>query len=316
MPAPHTHYFEVEMQIDDLSDAYVDLKMAVWTPGSYLVREYARHVEGFRAVDANNQPVSANKINKNTWRVQTNGAKKVVVKYSVYAFELTVRTSFLNAAHGYVNPASVFMFVDKQTNTPAELVIQPFGDWDRVSTGLPAVPGKPFTYNIPNLDIFIDSPIEIGKHKEFSFDAAGVKHRVAIFGVDDFDQAKIEREFKAVIEASTAIFGENPCANYLDKDYTFIVHLTASGGGGLEHLNSTSLQYSRNLYQVGTDFLGLVAHEYFHLWNVKRLRPAPLGPFDYENENYTPLLWQAEGFTVYYEDVILLRAGFISPTEF
>ncbi|MCS6820650.1 MAG: PDZ domain-containing protein [Microscillaceae bacterium] len=312
---PHTHYAEIEIQVKNWKQPYLDFKMATWTPGSYLIREYARNVEAFKAYNANNQPIKAEKINKNTWRVYNDKNTEIRFTYRLYARELTVRTSFIDISHAYLNPASVFMYIDKQLNLPSTLTIEPYSEWKKITTALkPVQKDNIWKLAVPDFDTLVDSPIEIGNHDVFEFTAQGIPHTVAMYGGGNYQKEKICKDFTAIIDAATSIFGENPC-----KDYVFIVHNLRSGGGGLEHLNSTTVQTSRNVYdnaEAYTNFLALVAHEYFHLWNVKRLRPQALGPFDYENENYTTMLWQAEGFTSYYEDLILLKANLITVEKF
>ena len=313
MEEPQTHYFQVEMTITDIRQRYLDLKMATWTPGSYLIREYARHVEGFSA-SSNEKALKAEKINKNTWRVYTNNAKQVKVKYQLYAYELTVRTNFLDASHGYINGAATFLYLDKKQNLPATLTVKPYPNWKEISTGLRSVGADKWVLQVPNYDMLVDSPIEIGNQEIFTFRAAGVPHEVALYGNPIYNQERLKADMIKVTEAATDVVGVNP-----NKNYTFIVHVTPGGGGGLEHLNSTSLQASpfafatENTYK---NFLSLVAHEYFHLWNVKRIRPIALGPFDYENENYTNMLWVSEGMTSYYSPVLLRKANIYSPEQF
>lgn len=317
MPEPHTHYFEVGVTISNASRPYVDFKMAAWTPGSYLLREYAQHVESYQA-KAGKKKLEVFKTTKNTWRVVSNQAKKFTFSYRVYAFDMTVRTNFLDANHGYINPAALCVFVDKHQDTPATLTVVPYKTWKKVTIPLCTAKGV-HTYEVPNFDVLVDSPIEIGNHQEFEFMAAGLPHKVAWYGLADYDQTQIKKDFTAIADASTDIFGENPCKDYLTKDYTFIVHVLHKKFGGLEHLNSTSLHFPREMYPTKKGyarFLNLVAHEYFHLWNVKRVRPIELGPFDYERENYTRLLWVAEGFTVYYENIILRKAGIVKDGFF
>ncbi len=319
MPEPQTHYFEVEMQLKNVAAAtgskkngYLDIKMPVWTPGSYLIREYAKNVEGFTA-SAGGKPVVSDKVSKNTWRVYT-GDDNLTIRYQVYANDLTVRTSFVDADHGYVTPAGTFMYHDALKDIPLRLVVRPYKTWKKVATGLPPVVGKDFTYEAPNLDILIDSPLEIGNHKTFTFTAAGVPHTVAMFGDVEYDEERLKADYKRVCEAVASVVGEHPC-----QHYTFIVQHISQGGGGLEHLNSTTLEPNRNAYTTEANykrFFGLVAHEYFHLWNVKRIRPIALGPFDYENENYTHMLWLSEGCTSFYGEYIQMRAGFYSPTDY
>ncbi|MDF7811380.1 PDZ domain-containing protein [Hymenobacter sp. YC55] len=312
MPAPQTHYFEVDMSLGGFGKQYTDLKMPVWAPGSYLVREFARHVEGFQA-KAGGQELRTEKINKNTWRVYHPKAKDFTVHYSVYAYELSVRTSFLDAAHGYVNGTSVFMYPADSKQLASTLEVRPATGWTQVSTSLKPVGGQ-FTFTSSNYDELADSPIEIGTHKVMSFEANGTPHTVAMFGNAKYDEAKLLADMKRVCEEAHRVVGQNP----LDR-YVFIVHNIERGTGGLEHLYSTTLSTSRNAYSTEAGykgFLGLVAHEYFHLWNVKRIRPIALGPFDYDNENYTHMLWVSEGGTSYFGDKIVQRAGFVSPEEY
>jgi predicted metalloprotease with PDZ domain len=199
-------------------------------------------------------------------------------------------------------------------NQPSTIKIIPYKDWTTVSTSLEKVGGDQFTLTSPNFDILFDSPIEVGTQDVFGFDAAGVKYEVAMYGGGNYDKERLKKDMAKVIEAETAVFGENP-----NKHYTFIVHNRSRGGGGLEHLSSTVLGASREQY--GSEggyisFLGLVAHEHFHLWNVKRLRPIVLGPFDYETENYTTNLWIAEGFTAYYQNLIRRHAELYSVDSY
>ncbi|WP_242928308.1 M61 family metallopeptidase [Pontibacter vulgaris] len=312
MPEPHTHYFEVEMELQGARKKYIDYKLPVWAPGSYLVREFAKNVESFEASDKAGKALSAQKINKNTWRVYSNKADVVRVKYKVYAFELTVRTSFLDASHGYVNGTSMFMYPDGYQKENGTLVVKPYKGWNKVSTGLKSTGN--FTYTFPDYDILADSPLEIGNHEVLQFTANGIPHEVAMYGEGNYDAKRLTADMKKVTEEAISVMGELPVERYV-----FIVHNLQRGGGGLEHLNSTTLQTTRSSYGTEsgyTGFLSLVAHEYFHLWNVKRLRPFPLGPFNYDQENYTSLLWVSEGITSYYDDLIARRAGMISPQRY
>jgi predicted metalloprotease with PDZ domain len=312
MDEPHTHYFEVRIAVSGHKQEFIDFKMPVWTPGSYLVREFARNVEGFTASAGNNKPVRSEKINKNTWRVYSSGADQVTVSYRVYAFEISVRTPFLDATHGYVQPAAVFMAVDKLQNQPSTLTVKPYREWKEISTGLSPAGKDKWVLAVPDYDILVDSPIEIGNQTIFSFNALGIPHTVAMYGPGNYEKDRLIQDMKTIVEETGKVVGENP-----NKNYTFIVHNLNAGGGGLEHLNSTTLQTTRFSYETNyPGFLSLVAHEYFHLWNVKRIRPKALGPFDYDNENYTNLLWVSEGLTAYYDDLITRRAGFYSPEQY
>ncbi len=310
---PQAHYAEVEMTVSGLVKDHIDVKMPVWTPGSYLVREFSKSVEGF-AASANGKALKYEKVKKNAWRIYSAKANTVKIKYRVYAFEVSVRTSFIDESHAFLSSTSIFMFPDGLLKTPSTVKIVPYKGWTKVSTGLEPVAGKKFTYAAADFDTLFDCPIEVGNQDIFEFTASGVKHEVAMYGGGNYDKEKLKVDMAKIVEQGTAIYGENP-----NKHYTFIVHNFHSGGGGLEHMNSTVLGASRNDYATETGyrgFLNLVAHEYYHLWNVKRLRPVALGPFDYDNENYTTSLWVAEGFTAYYENKLMLRAGLITEEKF
>ena len=311
MNQPHTHYYEVKMNVSDYQKAYFDIQMPVWSPGSYLVREFAKSVENVTAT-FNKKLLKVEKINKNTWRIYSENAKNVSISYKVYAFELSVRTSFLDASHGYYNGTSMFMFIDELKNNPIQVKINPYKGWSKISTSMPRVEGTKNTFEVPNYDILVDSPVEIGNQETFDFTSAGVVHHVAMYGKGNYDVEKLKVDMAKVTQAATDVFGVNP-----NKEYTFIIHNLTRGSGGLEHLSSTTLEVNRWTYSEDSykGFLSLVAHEYFHLWNVKRVRPKALGPFDYNNENYTHLLWVMEGFTTYYSNMILYRAGYYNKEQ-
>ncbi|MCX2573258.1 M61 family metallopeptidase [Pedobacter sandarakinus] len=310
---PQAHYAEVQMNISGLVKDYVDVKMPVWTPGSYLIREFEKSVEEFKATAAG-KAVKVEKVRKNTWRIFSAKAANIQVNYRVYAFDISVRTPFIDVSHAFLSPTGIFMHPDGMIKSPSTVKIIPHASWSKVSTGLEPVSGAQFTYKAPDFDILYDSPIEVGNQDVFEFMAAGVRHEVAMYGGGNYDKEKLKVDMAKVVEEPTKVYGENP-----NKHYVFIVHNFLRGGGGLEHLNSTTLGASRNAYNTEAGykgFLALVAHEYHHLWNVKRLRPVALGPFDYDNENYTTNLWVAEGFTSYYENKYMHRAGFTSAEEF
>ena len=313
MPAPQTHYFEVKMELGGFPADYTDVKMPVWAPGSYLVREFSKNVEGLQARTVGGQALAVEKISKNTWRVRHPKQASFSVSYRVYAFELTVRTSFIDADHGYLNGSSVFMYPADNKMLGSTVAVQPAAGWAQVSTALRPAAGK-FIYKAASYDELADSPIEIGNQKLLNFTANGTPHQVAMCGTYSVDEPKLLADLKRVCEEAHRVVGKNPLDHYL-----FIVHNLERGGGGLEHLYSTTLEVGRTTY--GTEagyksFLGLAAHEYFHLWNVKRIRPVALGPFNYDQENYTHLLWVSEGMTEYYSKVISQRAGFISRDEY
>tara|TARA_B100000508_G_scaffold138385_1_gene134351 strand:+ start:36378 stop:38159 length:1782 start_codon:yes stop_codon:yes gene_type:complete len=318
MPQPETHYFHVETTLTDFDEESVVMSMPVWTPGSYLVREFSKNINRVRATDDKGNDLLVQKIRKNKWMITTKGAKKVTVKYEVYAFELTVRTSFLDRTHGYLNGTSIFMYPEGNMDMKGKLTVIPHESFSKITTALPKAgdgeqSDRGTTFAFENYDQLVDSPMEIGNQETFSFDAAGVKHHVAMYGPGNYNVDRLKRDMAKIIEAATAVFGENP-----NKEYWFIIHNTNVGSGGLEHKTSTTLNVNRWTYD-GSDYLGflsLVAHEYFHLWNVKRLRPKSLVDYDYDNENYTDLLWVMEGFTSYYDELLLRRAGFYTEEDY
>ncbi len=310
-PEAQAHYADIEMTINGLKQDELELKMPVWTPGSYLVREFARNIETLSA-SANGKPLAANKIRKNIWKLNTAGIGTVVVKYRVYAFEISVRTSFIDASHAFLSSPDMFIYPGNMLHSPATIHINPYKGWTTVSTSLEKVNGDAFTRHSPDFDILFDSPIEIGTQDVFDFEASGVHYEVCMVGGGNYENDRLKKDMASIVEQETAIYGENP-----NKHYTFIVHNALKGGGGLEHLSSTTLGASRDAYDTKPgyeNFLSLAAHEHFHLWNVKRLRPIALGPFDYDNENYTTNLWIAEGFTAYYQDIIVHRTQ-LYPTD-
>ncbi len=318
MLKPHTHMLEVEVRVK--RGAGVEgppaevLVMPVWTPGSYLIREFARHVQDFVAVDANGGALQWEKLNKNSWRVATNGSRNWRATYRVYANELSVRTNQLNSDHAFWNNAALLMYLEGFLKSPSTLQILAPQPW-KVATGLPPAPGPKNTFRAENFDILYDSPVEVSSFKTLSFDVKGVPHRIVIDGDGNYEPERMRRDVQKIVEASIDLMGgEIPY-----KDYAFILHLRANAGGGLEHLNSTALGFRRFNFKPEAgyrSFLALVAHEFYHLWNVKRIKPDALGPFDYTKENYTKLLWVAEGVTSYYENIILRRAGLITDKEF
>ena len=315
MSRPQSHYFEVDMEVNDLNMTSFDVKMPVWAPGSYLIREFAKNVNLVKAFDQDGTELKVVKKEKNKWTVENGAAKNVHVKYEVYAFELSVRTSFLDITHGYVSGTGVFMYIEELRNLKGKLDVYPYKGFKVVSTGMPERSGSVASDNVvefdfENYDQLVDCPIEIGNQEVFEFYAAGVTHTVAMYGVGNFNVAMLKKDMAKIVEAATDVFKVNP-----NKNYTFIIHNVIDGQGGLEHMNSTTLSVNRWTYDQAhyLDFLSLVAHEYFHLWNVKRIRPIELGPFNYDKENYTTLLWVMEGFTTYYDELLLLRAGYYTP---
>jgi predicted metalloprotease with PDZ domain len=311
---PQTHMLEVEARLRyAAAPSAVELRMPVWTPGSYLVREFERNVQDFAPASEAGRALQWSKTDKDTWRVETAGARELRVRYSVYSNELSVRTNEVNDRHAFWNNAATLMYPVGHLGAPSTLRVEPFGEW-KVATGLPAVPGERNTFRAENFDVLYDSPFIASDFRVVPFEVKGVQHRVVVDGPGDYDPERMRRVVQRLVEAEAEMMGEIPY-----HDYTFILLLGASGGGGLEHLNSTSLTWRRFGFSTDDDwqnFAGLAAHEFYHLWNVKRIRPDALGPFDYTRENYTRLLWVAEGFTDYYAGVFVRRAGLMTDRQY
>lgn len=302
---PAAHEFEVTVTLSQWGEGMLNFKMPVWTPGSYLVREYARHLQNLQVTGPDGEPVPHRKVRKNHWQVQTPIAGTWTITYRIYADELSVRTNHLDLTHGYFNGAALFVYVVGWEDRPCQVTIAPPETW-KVSTALPSG-DAPHRFIAGDFHTLVDSPFEIGTHQIYPFTAAGKPHTLAVWGEGNFKAEPAIADITKLIETEAQFFGELPYDHYL-----FILHLSASGFGGLEHKNSCSLNYPRFGFQDQEKyyrFMQLVAHEFFHLWNVKRLRPQGLETFDYTQENYTPSLWFAEGVTSYYDLFFPYRAG-------
>jgi predicted metalloprotease with PDZ domain len=307
MPNPASHLFEVTLNLQHWDAALLDLKLPVWTPGSYLVREYAKHLQKLSVEDSQGQALPWQKVSKNHWQVELEGDKdQINVHYQVFAHELSVRTNHLDSTHGFFNPGALLMYLPGFEQTEMRLTVIPPAGWT-VTTALPSAAGKPHTFIADTFDTLVDSPVEIGTHALHDFDVLGKPHQWAIWGKGNFDIKRIIADTKKIVEAEANIFGGLPYDRYL-----FLLHLSAGGYGGLEHRDSTTLLFPRFNFRTAEDynrFMCLVAHEFFHLWNVKRIRPQALETFDYDQENYTDCLWFCEGVTSFYDLTIPMRAG-------
>ncbi len=315
MPQPESHLFEVTLFVQGWQEVLLDLKMPVWTPGSYLLREYAKHLQDFSTEAGNRQqPLPGRKLGKNHWQIDTADTSEITVRYSVFANELSVRTNHLDATHGYFNGAALFFFIPGFEQQPIRVtIVPPKPEW-HVTTPLLPVPGEANTFEAKDFDTLVDSPFEIGSHRLYDFEVLGKPHQLAIWGQGNAPPERIIADTKKIIEVEAELYGGLPYDQYL-----FLLHLSASGFGGLEHKDSCSLNYPRLGFRAKDKynrFMQLVAHEFFHLWNVKRIRPKALETFDYEQENYTPSLWFCEGTTSYYDLVFPQRAGIYEAKAF
>jgi predicted metalloprotease with PDZ domain len=313
-PAPHTHYLEVEASYPTEGRASIDLMMAVWTPGSYLIREYERHVEALTAADPARTPLAVQKTRKNRWRVTTNGVSTVRVRYRVYAHEMTVRTNWVDDELAVINGAPTFItLVESPSRRAHDVRLVLPRAWTKSFSGMP--PGaRENTYVAPDYDTLVDSPIVAGSPSVYAFSVQGKPHYLVNFrerGIWNGPQAAAD--LARIAEAVARFWGDVPF------DRFYFLNVIGSAANGLEHRNSTLMNIpldatkSREGY---LEWLSLASHEYFHAWNVKRLRPAELGPFDYENEVYTRSLWFVEGLTDYYADLFLVRADVATREEY
>jgi predicted metalloprotease with PDZ domain len=311
-PAPLTHYVEVEATFPSDAQAYIDLMMPVWTPGSYLVREYARNVEALTATDSNHSPLVVQKTRKNRWRVQTNGAKSVAVHYRVYAHEMSVRTNWVDDEFALLNGAPTFITLAAGLNRPHEVRLVLPAAWGRSISPMPGG-SAPNSFRAPDYDTLVDSPIVAGNPAVYEFTVAGKRHYLVDVGEGGvWDGKGAVQDLAKIVRQTTEFWRVVPYDSY------YFFNIIGGIGGGLEHKNSTVLNPRRESTTTRADYLGWLStasHEFFHAWNVKRLRPIELGPFDYENEVYTRSLWFVEGVTDYYADLQSRRAGVSTPEE-
>lgn len=299
-------------------DADQIVQMPVWTPGSYLVREYSRHVRDVQARQ-NGVPCVVHKTDKCSWQIATHDSTPLEVRYRVYAYELTVRTNHVDDTHAFFNPAAVCMQV-VGTHSPLDVSVVVPRAW-HVATQLPqrdavviAESGDYWSFVATDFDALVDAPFECGTHRYYTFYVERITHHVAIWGHGNEHIATLLIDIERAVRAVMAHFAHVPYQQYL-----FILHLADGVYGGLEHAASTVCLCDKWGFGRQRDYeriLGLITHEFYHTWNVKYIRPAPLGPFDYGQENYTRQLWLVEGVTSYYDNLIMCRAGMITPQRY
>jgi predicted metalloprotease with PDZ domain len=313
MPQPASHTYHVMFQCEGLKGELHDFKMPRWSPGYYGIGNYARFVSGFRAEDASGHELAWEKVAGNTWRVVAANAPAIVLNYDVFANISFAANSYLGEDRAYISPSGMFMNLDGQLQQPVTVAIQMPAKWKLISTGLEATKGSANTFEAPDFDVLYDCPILIGNQEHFEFDVRGVPHHVAIENVPpEVDRPKMIADLKTMVTAATQLMGEVPY-----KHYTFL--MMGRGGGGIEHSNSSSNQFDGNGLKTPAGYLrwlSFVCHEYFHNFNVKRIRPLALGPFDYDQENLTSMLWVSEGLSVYYQDLVLVRAGLMTREQY
>jgi predicted metalloprotease with PDZ domain len=308
MSRPHSHLLEVEATFPG-GTVELDAVLPVWTPGSYLVREFARHVQDLSASSPDGAPLPVRRVDKRTWRVRADG-QAVTLRYRVYANELTVRTSHLDGTHAFFNGACVFLYTEATRGLEHHVHVDAPQGWRTFA----ALGQRNEAFVAPDYDALVDSPFEVGPHTPLTFTAAGVPHEVVVWGDSVPDAERLCSDLQRICEAQARMYGGLPVPRYL-----FLLYLTDKGRGGLEHQASTALLFPRaglSSSRGWEDLLTLAAHEYFHLWNVKRVKPRALVPFDYSQENYTSLLWAFEGSTAYYDNLFVRRAGLMSAQRY
>jgi len=318
-PAPHTHYMEVTAVVPTGGRPAVDLMMAVWTPGSYMVREYSRNVEAVSAAGPDGRSMPVEKTDKNRWRVATGGARTATVKYRLYAREMSVRTNWVEADFAMINGAPTFITLADGVARPHEVVIEPARGWRVSMTALPEMAGGAHRYRAQDFDTLVDSPIVVGNPAVYEFTVDSKRHYLVNVGeAGIFDGARAAKDLETIVRAHLRMWGSLPYDRYV-----FMNMLTSVPGqipgGGLEHRNSTMLMAGRWATRTRPSYLAwleLASHEFFHAWNGKRLRPVELGPFNYEEEVFTRGLWMVEGVTDYYAELLVHRAGLSSEAEY
>lgn len=324
---PAAHLFHVTLTVPQ-PQAGQRLSLPAWIPGSYLVREFARHLQRL-AARQDGRPVTVQQLDKATWQVDCVPSSPLVLTYEVYAFDNSVRTAWLDSERGFFNGTSLCLRVHGQAQEPHELELVPpraYPHWE-AATGLePLKTGKRGfgTYLAHDYDELVDCPVELGAFFSADFRAGGVPHRLVISGATEaLDTDRLVADMQKICETEIRFWHERRRPPF--KSFLFMLNAVDDGYGGLEHRNSTALICSRrDLPRKGdgrmgegyVTLLGLISHEYFHTWNVKRLRPAEFAHYDYRQENYSNLLWFFEGFTSYYDDLLLRRAGLIDDATY
>lgn len=317
-PEPKAHYWHITLAFTQTTATSAVLKLANWVPGSYMIRDFARHIVEIHA-EHNGRPAALRQTAKNTWQTEAlEGEWRI--RYTVYAYDLSVRASYLTAERGFFDGACLLFALEGRLNEAQTLVLQNLPENWQTATTLPAVGAN--TFQTASYGELIDHPVELGRIETITFQAHGIPHRIALSGhYPDFDRQRLRDDVKRICETQLALFPEPaPFAEYL-----FLLHLGDNIYGGLEHIDSTALLADRNSlppFEMGaandayTQLLGLFSHEYFHAWNVKSIKPEAFVPYHLDRENYTEQLWAFEGITSYYDDLFLARSGCISPEAY
>jgi predicted metalloprotease with PDZ domain len=313
MPEPSNHLIHVELALSGIVKDSVDLKMPVWMPGYYQIMDYPEQVSEFRANTLNGKEIFSRKVKNNTWRIASGKEKTINIRYDVKAERMFVGNSWLDSTHCYIIPEATFMYSDGYLGTPVSIKVNPCKCWRDIATGLDLAAGSKNVFTAPDFDILYDSPFLIGNLEELpGFSINGIPHRFIAYNPGNFDRKAFMNSLEKSIKAGTEIIGDIPYSHY-----TFLG--IGQGFGGIEHLNNTTVSFNGNNLDNNPVALQRVllflSHEYFHNYNVKRIRPFELGPFNYEKENRTNLLWVSEGLSVYYEYMMVRRSGMMSDGD-
>ncbi|WP_111811300.1 M61 family metallopeptidase [Acinetobacter baumannii] len=315
----------VHVTIRFLANPNQELWLPTWIPGSYLIREFSKHIEAVKAYDEAGRMLNIKKTEKNRWRLFNTDHELITVEYDVYAYDLSVRGAYVDQTRLYINPACVCLGLEGQEQSACELEIFLPDELKhfQLATGLASkslVKGR-FTLKADHYDQLIDSPFELADQTRFSFETHGIEHEFVISGTHATNVDRLKTDIEKICAAEIDLFGSAPF-----KNYTFMTMATGNSYGGLEHCNSTSLITPRDDLPKSNEptepskdyqrFLGLCSHEYFHSWLVKFIRPENFANYNLHQEGYTSLLWIFEGFTSYYDDLILLRSGVISQKSY
>jgi len=312
---PATHLFQVSISVDGVKARSLDFSLPAWMPGYSKILDFAKNVQEFRAYDGTGQELQFFKVDKQTWRVLRGVDGTIKVAYKIFANNLANINiaSHLDETHAFFNGAALFCYVVGFKERPVTLRIQKRADW-KIATGLEKT-AEADVFQASNYDILVDCPTEIGTFTQYDFSVDGIPHHIAIYGLKDFDAGFIVADISKIVQACSRLFGGLPY-----RDYTFIYHLIdRERRSGVEHANSTAIIFNQLDFQARRkydDFLNVTAHEFFHLWNIKRIHPQGWGPFDYSREAYTKSHWFAEGITTYYAGLILVRSGLWTKEQF
>lgn len=312
MENPEWHFFHVQLLCKGIKKDFIDFKMPAWTPGYYQRMDYGKNLQRLKATDEKGRELKWEKAADNTWRVFSKHSNTVNLAYEIKTERSFVATPYVDDNRAYILAAGVFLYIDKMINHPVQVTVVPAAKWNNVATGLDSLSGKKFTYTAPNFDILYDSPFLVGNLEELhSFHIRGVKHRFIGYKLGDFNREQFILDLKRIVDAAVNVIGHVPY-----KHYTFIA--IGPGPGGIEHLNNTTFGFNGTNLDKRENYirtLHFLAHEYFHHYNVKRIRPIELGPFDYDKGSRTKMLWVSEGLSVYYEYLVVRRAGVSTDAE-